>query len=138
MIAVALLPDAVAELISRVVATCLEIRSVWLVNLAPDESDEEPRQYQLMAFADTATLLRLRKLEDLHRSDVHFLVITDGDAFDTAWGPTKLTGSLGRWAWRAGAPGEAYYSRSNWTKLSGDVGQVLRVRRKALLAWAAE
>ena len=138
MTEVVLLPDAVAGLVSRVVAACLEIRSVWLVDLAPDDSDEQPRQYQLMAFADAATLLRLRKLEDLHRSDVHFLVITDGDAFDTAWGPTKLSGSLGRWAWREAAPGEAYYSRSSWTKLSGDVGQVLRVRRKALLAWEAD
>lgn len=136
MIEAALLPDAVAAMVSRVVATCLEIRSVWLVDLSPDDSDAEPRQYQLMAFADAATLLRLRKLEDLHRSDVHFLVITDGDAFDTAWGPTKLSGSLGRWAWRDGEPGEAFYSRSSWTKLSGDVGQVSRVRRKALLAWA--
>jgi hypothetical protein len=133
---VALLPDAVAGLISRVIATCLEIRSVWLVDLAPDESEGEPRHYQLLAFADAPTLQRLRKLEDLHRSDVHFLVLTDGDAFETAWGPTTLSGSLGRWAWREAAPGEAYYSRSSWTRLSADVGQVSRVRRKALLAWA--
>lgn len=129
------LPAAVAALVSKVVATCLEIRAVWLVDLAPDDSGEEPGPYQLLAFADAATLQRLRKLEDLHSGDVHFLVSTDGDAFDTAWGPTKLSGSLARWAWREGAPGEAFYSRSGWTQLSGDVG---RVRRKALLAWAPD
>ncbi|HET7671008.1 MAG TPA: hypothetical protein VFK84_11420 [Burkholderiales bacterium] len=142
MIDVALhrLPEAVAAVVSRVVATCLEIRSVWRVDLAPEDSGEEGGPYQLLAFADAATLQRLRKLEDLHRGDVHFLVSTDGDAFETAWGPTKLSGSLGRWAWREGAPGEAFYSRSSWTRPSGDTGQpsgqVSRVRRKALLAWA--
>jgi hypothetical protein len=90
-------------------------------------------QYELLAFADKATLQRLRRSENLQRADVEFLVVIDGDVFESAWGPRKLSGSLARWAWRQISPHEAYYDEARWAQ----AGSVVRVRRKALLLWQA-
>jgi hypothetical protein len=133
-VALAASPACAMPFLSSVLVSCLEIRSVWFVDLSPDASRPDADWHQLLAFADATTLSHLRKLEDLHRTDVEFLVVTDGDAFESAWGPRKLSGSLARWGWRQVSPVEAYYDCSCWTERSG-AGQIVRVRRKALLAW---
>jgi hypothetical protein len=118
--------------LSAVVSTCLDISAVWSIDHEPGEScaDGEPRR--LLAFADRSTLKRLRAAEHLHCADIEFLVVVDGDVFASAWGPSRLSGSLARWAWRQTAPREAYYDESRWA--DGD-GTVVRVRRKAFLVW---
>ncbi len=60
-------------------------------------------------------------------------MVIDGDVFESAWGPRKLSGSLARWAWRQISPHEAYYDEARWAQ----AGSVVRVRRKALLLWQA-
>src|SRR5574340_1457010 len=69
---------------ARLVAYCLDIRSVWLI------------EHGLLLFADERTLERLRKADDLRRPDIEVLVVTDGDCFENVWGPCKLSGSLAR------------------------------------------
>lgn len=85
-------------------------------------------------FADEPTLQHLRKALDLHRPDVDVLVVTDGDRFESAWGPRRLSGSLVRWAWRQGLAGEAHYNEARWAG-EGNDGTVVRIRRKAILLW---
>ena len=101
----------------------------------PAESRPAPLRHELLAFADAATLARLRKSEHLHRADVELLVVVDGDLFESAWGPRKLSGSLARWAWRQISPHEAYYDESRWSQCDGDAGAVVRVRRRAIIVW---
>jgi hypothetical protein len=91
---------------------------------------------ELLAFADAPTLERLRRASDLHNADVEFLVVIDGDRFENAWGPRKLSGSLARWAWRQVSPGLAYYDESRWAE-PNRTGSVVRVRRTAVLVWQA-
>jgi hypothetical protein len=131
------LPSAATDVtafVSRVLVSCLEIQAVWSIDHRPDES-RPAAQCGLLAFADAPTLERLRRCEHLHRVDVEFLVVIDGDLFESAWGPRKLSGSLARWAWRQISPHEAYYDESRWARSEGDPGTVVRVRRKALLVW---
>lgn len=126
----------IVALVSPVLVTCLEIRSLWCIDLSPNEVTWTDGTRQLLAFADFATLYRLRKLQDLHRADVDLLVVTDGDAFEAAWGAQGTSGSLARSAWRETSAGEAFYDRTCWTDGIGAARQVMRMRRKALLAWA--
>jgi hypothetical protein len=121
----------------RLLAVCIDIRSVWSIDHAPDEEAPEaapPRR--LLAFGDRAMLERLRKCEALQPEGVELLVVVDDDAFETAWGASRISGSLARWAWRETSPREAYYDESRWAG-GGDAGAVVRVRRKALLLWRA-
>lgn len=128
----AALPARWSRFLNEVLASSLDIRSVWSIGHAPLESPGEPRHLQLLAFASAAVLERLRRCDRLHRADVELLVVVDGDAFASAWGPAIWSGSLARWAWQETAPGEAYYDESRWAQAGA---QVVRVRRRALRLW---
>jgi hypothetical protein len=110
---------------ARLVAYCLDARSVWLI------------EHGLLLFADERTLERLRKTDDLYCAGIDVLVVIDGDRFENVWGPCKLSGSLARWAWQQVTPEEAYYDESRWADADGQAGRVVRVRRKASLLWRA-
>ena len=120
------------DVLLPVVSACLDIDSVWSIDHDPAEAIEGLVQRTLLAFADQATLRRLRESEHLHSPHVNFLVVVDGDAFASAWGAGRVTGSLARWAWRQSSPTEAFYSESRW---AGDERTVIRLRRKAFLVW---
>jgi hypothetical protein len=122
-----------AGFLSRLVERCPGIRAVWSLGNSDDAA--QAAGHELLAFADGATLERLRTSEDLQRADVQLLVVVDGDRFENAWGPCRLSGSLARWAWRQVAPTVAYYDESKWAERQGEGGIVVRVRRKALLVW---
>ena len=116
-------------------ASCLDMGPVWSIDHEPEESRAGAAPRRLLAFADAGTLKRLRICTYLHSAQVEFLVVTDGDAFASAWGPSKLSGSLARWAWRQTSADEAFYDESRW---AGEEGAVRRVRRKAFLIWQRE
>ena len=122
------------DILFRVLSTCLDIVSVWSIDHAPHEVRATLGHRKLLAFGDARTLSRLRASEHLHVSDVDFLVVTDGDGFASAWGPSRLSGSLARWAWRQTSRNQAYYDESRW---AADAHAAVRVRRKAFLVWAA-
>ena len=127
-------PAGLSAFLSRVLVSSLEIRAVW------SSTDAAPglaaASHQLILFADKPTLLSLRRSGELHRADVELLVVFDGDQFENAWGPQRLSGSLSRWAWRQVSDELAYFDESRWAN-SEDAGGVVRVRRQAVLIWAA-
>jgi hypothetical protein len=127
-------PAETTAFISRVLASCLDIRSVWSLEHGLHQG-LTAAQHELLVFADAPTLQQLRKSEHLQRADVELLVVVNGDLFESAWGPCKRSGSLARWAWRQVSPREAYYDESRWSQCDGDAGAVVRVRRRALLVW---
>ena len=128
-------PAGLSAFLSRVLVSCLEIRAVW--SSADAGSLLAAASHQLIVFADRPTLLSLRRSERLHRADVELLVVFDGDQFENAWGPQRLSGSLSRWAWRQVSDELAYFDESKWANPEADAGTVVRVRRQAVLIWAA-
>jgi hypothetical protein len=112
----------------RLLAACLDIDSLWSLDHGGAAGS------RLLAFADERTLKHLCASEQLHIPDVEFLVVVDGDAFASAWGPSRVSGSLVRWAWRQASGHEAYYDEARW---SADSTSVVRIRRKAFLTWPA-
>jgi len=131
-------PAELSAFLSRVLVCCLDIRAVWSSGEAG--SVLAATSHQLIVFADRQTLLSLRKSGELHRADVELLVVFDGDQFENAWGPRRLSGSLSRWAWRQVNDQLAYFDESKWAPREGDaapVGAVVRVRREAVLIWSS-
>ena len=127
-------PAGLSKFLSRVLVSCMEIRAVW--SSADAGSLLVPASHQLIVFADKPTLLSLRKSGELHRADVELLVVFDGDQFENAWGQ-RLSGSLSRWSWRQVSDELAYFDQSRWSHSERDAGTVVRVRRQAVLIWAA-
>ena len=125
-------PRAAAEYMRRLLRQGMDIEAVWSVGHSADSDARQAGVSELLVFADRRTLERLRKCDDLHEAGVAVLVVTDGDSMETAWGTPRLSGSLARWSWREGEPGQAYYDESRW---AADMGSVVRVRRKAYLLW---
>jgi hypothetical protein len=128
-------PAELSAFLSRVLVSCLEIRAVW--SSADAGSLLAAASHQLIVFADKPTLLSLRRSGELHRADVELLVVFDGDRFENAWGPQRLSGSLSRWSWRQVSDELAYFDESKWSHAERDAGTVVRVRRQAVLIWAA-
>jgi hypothetical protein len=128
-------PAELSAFLSRMLVCCLDIRAVWSSEAAG--CSLAAASHQLIVFADRQTLLSLRKSGELHRADVELLVVFDGDRFENAWGPQRLSGSLSRWAWRQVSDELAYFDESRWAHREGDPGAVVRVRRQAMLIWAA-
>lgn len=126
-------PRELREMASVVLAECIGIRALWLLDHDPANTSLARAPFTLLAFADAATLQRLRRGPALCGASVSLLVVTDGDFFQAAW-DSGLSGSLARWSWRQISPGEAFYDQARW---SSDDGGVVRVRRKALLLWRA-
>lgn len=122
--------------VSSLLRHCLAIRAVWSVGHDQFASETPHEGRQLLLFADRPTLDALRRSEHLHRHDMQVLVVIDGDHFENAWGPRTISGSLARWAWRAGDQDMAFYDESKWADREGDVSAVVRVRRKAFLLWS--
>jgi hypothetical protein len=128
----------VLSFIHLVLGACPDIRAVWSLDHEPGGpwSDEGP--CRLLAFANASALKRLQAATELHRADIEFLVVVDGDEFASAWGPSNLSGSLARWAWRQTAADEAHYDESRWAERDGGTRTVVRVRRKAFLVWQSD
>ncbi|HUQ74363.1 MAG TPA: hypothetical protein VM183_06520 [Burkholderiales bacterium] len=122
----------IKEFLPRLLLHCLDIRAIWSLGHGAGEDEVAPA-CQLLAFADLATLQRLRKCDSLHGLGIDLFVVLDGDLFENAWG-RRVSGSLGRWAWREVTPQLAYYDESRWAARS-DEGNVVRVRKRALLVW---
>ena len=128
-------PAGLSAFLSRVLVSCLDIRAVW--SSADAASGPAAASHQLILFADRPTLASLRRSGELHRADVELLVVFDGDQFENAWGPRRLSGSLSRWAWRQVSDELAYFDESRWAPSGADAGTVVRVRRQAVLIWMA-
>lgn len=126
-----------ATIIAGILAGSLDIRSLWSIDHEPFETSIAPEHLKLLAFADRLTLQRLHKSPPPRSAHAELLVVTDGDLFESAWGPSTLSGSLARWAWRQTSPREAFYDQARWIASGADACAVVRVRRKALLIWQA-
>ena len=127
----------ISPFLSELQASCPAVSSVWLIGEragSPAPHAADPRVWDLVAFADGASLRRLRKALHLHRSDVRLRVVTDGDHFAAAWGDLPGLGSLLQWDWVQAGKGEAFYSEASWRE-PAQTGLVERTRRRALCLW---
>jgi hypothetical protein len=127
-----------AALVRSMLATCLDIRAVWSIDHDVAATSVPDGHCKLLVFADAVTRARLHGLRGGDTLAFQILVVTDGDAFESACGAPAASGSLSRWAWRQTAPHEAFYEQARWAPGESQARAVVRVRRKALLVWRHE
>lgn len=130
--------QAITGFVHCVLATCPDMGPVWSLGHDPGEPWAHLLQWRLLGFADAAALSRLRASKHLHRADIEFLVVVDGERFASAWGPGDCCGSLAQCAWRQTASNEAHYDESRWAQRNASDRVVVRVRRKAFLLWPGD
>lgn len=104
---------AIQPHVASIVAKCSGLKSLWLIGSRVDANPSSAFDWDLLAFRSTEALVCLRHSPELHRSDVDFLVVTDGNNFRNAWGDRKKTGSLSLWEWKARSDAEAEYTAAN-------------------------
>jgi len=127
--------DALAPFLGQILARCAFLRSMWLIGARADGAVQEGAYtWDLLGFGDARTLQQLRNATELHRADVQFRVVVDGDRFHVAWGSDPEYGSLFEWAWQPISAVEAYYDEAVWATPIED-GIVARVRRRAVRLW---
>ena len=93
-----------------------------------------PGMWDLVAFADTASLQRVHVRTHLHRREVRLRMVTAEDRFVLAWGELHGVGALSEWEWTQANDGEAFYSEVRWSGSAAN-GIVERTRRRALRLW---
>jgi hypothetical protein len=127
--------DGLAPFLGQILARCAFLRSLWLIGARADgEPQAGPFAWDILGFGDARTLDQLRRATELHRPDVLFRVVLDGDRFQVAWGPAQAYGSLFDWAWQPAGAAEAYYDEAVWAAPIEE-RIVQRVRRKAVRLW---
>ncbi|AVQ00331.1 hypothetical protein C7S18_23830 (plasmid) [Ahniella affigens] len=115
--------------IEELAAASPDLRSVWLIGSRANGTSTEHSDWDFIAIGSAETLLFLRGAKHLHREKTDFLVVTNGDDFEAAWGGREKTGSLTKWQWTQRTESEAEYMQSKWVDAEdGSGGRVTRAR----------
>src|SRR5438046_873700 len=124
----------ITSFVLSVVHTCNDFQSVWLIGSRANGTAHSSSDWDLIGFGSEKGLACLRQRSELHRADVDFLVVTDGNAFENAWGEREKTGSLAHWEWNEASTAEAEYTEAEW--VGGETnGSVVCNRRLAVCLW---
>ena len=121
--------------VRRIAEVCPEFSSVWLIGSRANNTAHETSDWDLLAFGNKKALACIRKHRELHRPDVDFLVVTNGDVFINAWGNCDKTGSLSQWEWKQKSDVEAEYTEVK-SSPGANYGNVALKRRLGLRIWA--
>lgn len=105
---------AIQSLVDDIARRAPGLVEVWLIGSRANGSATPSSDWDFVAVGRPETLAYLREAEDLHCSDVDFLVVTDGDSFESAWGERPKAGSLKGWNWKQTAETGAVYSQTKW------------------------
>jgi hypothetical protein len=88
------------------------IEEVWLLGPRANAVESRGSEWDLLAFGDAATLAAIRADASVHRDDLNFMIVTDGDSFERAWGPPERR-RLSAIEWRLEDLHSASYRASN-------------------------
>ncbi|WP_145976124.1 nucleotidyltransferase domain-containing protein [Nitrospira moscoviensis] len=124
--------DSIGNFIKLLTAACDGLQSIWLIGSRANGTAKPDSDWDLLAFGSPAVLAYLRSCPEYHRSDIDFLVVTDGDHFENAWGMKNKSGSISNWEWCQISDEYAYYTGA---KASG-TDDIVVDRQISLLLWA--
>jgi predicted nucleotidyltransferase len=101
--------------LEQIVSVAPGVREIWLVGSRANGTARPDSDWDFIVFGDSHTFSQLQAAADLHRIDVDCLVVSDSDAFESAWGSKSKRGSLSKWKWRPDSNGLwAIYEESKW------------------------
>ena len=105
-----------------------------LIGSRANGSETASSDWDFIAFGTEATLAQLKCATHLHRENVDFLVVTNGDDFRAAWGALDKSGSLSGWQWKKLSESEAEYVKAKSAGAGGS-GVALTRKRAAVRVW---
>lgn len=100
--------------LAQVRATCPSIESVWLIGSRANGSARETSDWDFIVFANREALAQIKSSSELHRSDIDFLVVVNGEDFENAWGERNKIGALSYWGWKLVTDAHAEYTETKW------------------------
>ncbi len=89
------------------------IREIWLIGSRAIGTERVDSDYDFLVFAEEKFWSTIQERGDLHRTDVDFLVSTDGNNFQSAWG-CKKTVALSKLNWKLTSDTTATYEGQKW------------------------
>jgi hypothetical protein len=106
------------------------ITSIWLLGSRANRTATASSDWDFIAFGTEPTLAFLQEATHLHRPEIDFLVVTNGEDFHAAWGERDKTGSLTEWQWSWHSEIAAEYMQAKQRKdgSGADVSQAASVR----------
>ena len=129
-----LTPSYIADRLEQLTAVALDLVDVWLIGSRANGREQQNSDWDFLAFGTQRTLSTLQSLTQFHYEDWDFLVVTDGNKFQAAWGPGKR-GDLMSWQWRLESAQKASYQGLKWVE-SEDLGGVEKARMQARRVWS--
>jgi predicted nucleotidyltransferase len=124
----------IERFLEQVSASSPGLGSIWLIGSRANGTATASSDWDFIAFGTEATLQFLRTATHLHREKTDFLVVTNGEDFQVAWGEIDKTGSLSEWNWRERSKTEAEYMQSKWVERE-ECSRVEVIDRRAVLVW---
>ncbi len=121
----------ISSFIAGIRSECPDIASIWLIGSRANGGATESSDWDFIAIADKQTLSKLENLTELHRPDVDFFVVVDGDNFQCAWGERDKTGSLSSWEWDFISDTQAEYTGAK--ELKNEEGRKVVLNRCAAI-----
>jgi len=132
-----LLEPKLGRLVKQVAALSPGLTSTWLIGSRANGTATASSDWDFIAFGTEATLKFLRTAAHLHDRQVDFLVVTNGEDFQAAWGALGKRGSLSEWSWMALSNTEAKYMQSKQVEREG-WSNVEVTDGRAILVWPRE
>ena len=111
-----LLDPQVVQFLKQLGAVSPGLSSVWLVGSRANGTARPTSDWDFLAFGSEETLTFLQSATALHRQETDFLVVTNGEDFQAAWGEPQKTGSLSEWQWSQLTATDAEYMQSKWVE----------------------
>lgn len=112
----------IQNLLDRIALRSPSLIAVWLVGSRANGTANESSDWDFIAIGKPETLSFLRAATDLHHPDVDFLVVTNGDNFEAAWGKCEKRGSLAQWEWEQLDSNNAAYTQTKWEDAEDGAG----------------
>lgn len=103
--------------------------SIWLIGSRANNMARPDSDWDFVAFGSELLLNRISASKDLHRSDVDFLVVFNGNDFRAAWGETSKQGALSEWQWKELGENRAEYLEAKWSE---ENKRVLHCKKNAI------
>ena len=125
---------AIRQFVESIGQAAPGLGDVWLIGSRANGTAKDSSDWDFIAMGTIATLDFLKKSTLFHRSDVDFLVVTDGDGFMSAWGGREKGGYLSEWGWEQQSETLANYNQTKWID-STDGSDVQTTRVRAIRVW---
>lgn len=118
------------------------IKEIWLFGSRANNTFNPASDWDLIVFADYATLSAMQNHPELEKQKIDLLVVHNGDDFICPWGDPPKGGDLKGWEWQKSSEAEAEYTQAKFIddeessrEFNALMGYVRLTRKKAIRVW---